>query len=110
MSRTALNVLVWNEGLHEVNQAPPNISSYYPGGIHGAIADGLRRLLPEAVVGTAVLGEPEHGLHEERLEAGRRSPMRRLPSRGRRYSRMCSRYDSRVDGRSPRLPFSHPSR
>ncbi|WP_090482379.1 ThuA domain-containing protein [Nakamurella panacisegetis] len=39
----------------------------YPDGIHGAIADGLRELLPQAQVRTAVLADPEHGLTEEVL-------------------------------------------
>lgn len=39
----------------------------YPEGIHGAIAKGLRALLPDAVVSTATLQEPEHGMTAARL-------------------------------------------
>ncbi|WP_432482104.1 ThuA domain-containing protein [Kineococcus esterisolvens] len=63
----ALRVLVWNEGVHEANRNPPDIGEYYPDGIHGAIAAGLRRLLPHAQVSTATLAEPEHGLSAEVL-------------------------------------------
>lgn len=66
MSRS-LRVLVWNEGVHERDDNPPGIGEYYPDGIHGAIAAGLRRLLPDAEVSTATLDEPEHGLTEEVL-------------------------------------------
>ena len=62
-----MKVLVWNEGVHERNQNPPDIGEYYPDGIHGAIAAGLRRLLPDAEVSTATLEDPEHGLSEEVL-------------------------------------------
>ncbi|MCM3657624.1 ThuA domain-containing protein [Agromyces mediolanus] len=60
-----IRLLVWNEYLHEVEE--PAIEADYPDGIHGAIADGLRELLPEASVRTATLGEPEHGLTEAAL-------------------------------------------
>ncbi|MCI2236906.1 ThuA domain-containing protein [Paenibacillus sp. TRM 82003] len=64
----SLRVLVWNEGVHEANRNPPDIGEYYPDGIHGAIAAGLRRLLPDAEVTTATLADPEHGLTEQVLE------------------------------------------
>jgi trehalose utilization protein len=57
-----VRVLVWNEGVHEANGSPPDIADYYPEGMHGAIAAGLRRLLPDAEVSTATLADPEHGL------------------------------------------------
>ena len=63
-----LRALVWNEGVHERNHDPADIGEYYPEGIHGAIAAGLRRLLPDAEIGTATLDEPEHGLGEQVLE------------------------------------------
>ncbi|WP_432572313.1 ThuA domain-containing protein [Kineococcus sp. SYSU DK005] len=63
-----LHVLVWNEGVHEANQSPPGIGEYYPDGMHGAIAAGLRRLVPGAEVATATLAEPEHGLGPGVLE------------------------------------------
>jgi trehalose utilization protein len=59
-------ITVWNEYLHEVKSA--EIAAIYPEGIHGAIASGLRAH-GFAEVATATLGEPEHGLSEERLAA-----------------------------------------
>ena len=60
-------ITVWNEGVHEARQQPAGIGEYYPAGIHGAIADGLRAQLPAATVRTAVLSDTEHGLPEEVL-------------------------------------------
>lgn len=60
-----LRVLVWNENIHETTE--PHIQAIYPEGIHGAIAAGLRQLLPDAQISTATLADPEHGLSEERL-------------------------------------------
>ena len=61
-----IKVLVWNEGWHE--QVDETVQAIYPDGIHGAIAAGLRELLGDEVeVSTATLGDPEHGLSEERL-------------------------------------------
>lgn len=60
-----LRITVWNENVHEREQ--PEIAAIYPGGIHGAIAGGLRELLPAASVATATLEQPEHGLTEKRL-------------------------------------------
>src|SRR3954452_5524770 len=63
----ALNVTVWNEGVHEATQ--PEIAAIYPHGIHGAIAEGLSELLgDEVAVRTATLDDPEHGLSEQALE------------------------------------------
>nr|WP_218885290.1 ThuA domain-containing protein [Kineococcus aurantiacus] len=59
--------MVWNEGVHEANNHPADIGEYYPEGMHGAIAAGLRRLLPDAEVSTATLADPEHGLTAEVL-------------------------------------------
>jgi trehalose utilization protein len=67
MSTTPLRITVWNEGVHEARQQPANISSYYPDGIHGAIAEGLGQHLPDASIRTATLADPEHGLTEEML-------------------------------------------
>ncbi|MFD5278550.1 ThuA domain-containing protein [Pseudarthrobacter sp. NPDC058362] len=64
-----LNILVWNEGVHEANNEPATMKEMYPDGIHGAIADGLRAHLPEAAISTATLADPEHGLSEEALAA-----------------------------------------
>jgi len=65
-----LRILVWNEGVHESLNDPAHIGEIYPEGIHGAIADGLRELLPGAEVSTATLASaPDHGLTEEVLAA-----------------------------------------
>lgn len=62
----SLRILVWNEGRHE--QINSDIAARYPDGIHGAIAEGLRELIPDARVGTATLdADAEHGLSEEVL-------------------------------------------
>jgi trehalose utilization protein len=67
MSRPVTRVTVWNENVHETTQ--PEIAAIYPSGIHGAIADGIRRILSDEVtVGTATLAEPEHGLSEQVLD------------------------------------------
>jgi trehalose utilization protein len=60
MSDAPLRVTIWNEAVHEVTS--PVIAAVYPEGIHGAIADGLRQRLPDAVIRTATLDQPEHGL------------------------------------------------
>lgn len=62
-----LRITVWNEGVHEAEGNPPNIADYYPNGIHGAIAEGLRESFPDATVRTALLSDLEHGLSEEVL-------------------------------------------
>jgi trehalose utilization protein len=64
---SAPRILVWNEGVHESNGEPASMASDYPDGMHGAIADGLRELLPGAEVRTATLADPEHGLTEAAL-------------------------------------------
>lgn len=62
-----IRALVWNENIHE-GRGDERVAKNYPNGIHGAIAEGLRSMLgDEAVVETAVLQDPEHGLTEERL-------------------------------------------
>ena len=62
-----LRVTVWNENVHE-RQGHGSMSEYYPEGIHGAIAEALGRLLPDAEVRTATLEQPEHGLTAEVLD------------------------------------------
>lgn len=62
---TGIRVTVWNENVHESTQPP--IAAIYPNGIHGAIAQGLERLLPRAVIRTATLADPQHGLDEATL-------------------------------------------
>ena len=65
MSSQTLRVVVWGENVHEHTNA--QVGAVYPQGMHTAIADGLRALLPDAAVSTATLQEPEHGLTEARL-------------------------------------------
>jgi trehalose utilization protein len=61
-----LRVTIWNEYRHERESAA--VGKVYPEGIQAAIAGGLREMLPaEAVIRTATLDEPEHGLTEEVL-------------------------------------------
>jgi len=61
-----LRVLVWSENRHE--QLEPEVAERYPDGMHGAIAAGITGNLGErAVVRTATLDDPEHGLTEEVL-------------------------------------------
>ena len=64
---TPLRVTVWNEGVHE--QVDSAVAERYPDGIHGAIAEGLRELLPvDTVIRTATLdSDEEHGLSPEVL-------------------------------------------
>lgn len=63
----AMNILVWNEFLHE--QRNPEVREIYPQGIHAAIATALSNELPDASVDTAVLEDAEHGLSQDRLDA-----------------------------------------
>ena len=68
MPERPLRVLVWNEHVHE--RRDPSVGRIYPDGMHGAIAEGLRRELGERVsVSCATLEEPEHGLTAEALAA-----------------------------------------
>lgn len=64
-----LNILVWNEGVHEARNQPETMAEMYPSGIHGAIADGLKGFYPDSGITTATLADPEHGLSEETLAA-----------------------------------------
>ena len=59
-----IRVLVWNENYHE--RRSEKIRAVYPEGIHGAIAEGLRKYNGFEVK-TATLDMPEHGLTEEVL-------------------------------------------
>ncbi len=63
-----LSVIAWNENVHE--QVNKVVKEIYPGGIHNAIAEGLRNQDGDGLleVSTATLQEPEHGLTAERLE------------------------------------------
>jgi trehalose utilization protein len=62
-----LRVVVWGENVHEHTSA--EVQALYPRGMHQAIAEGLRDLLPSAAIATATLQEADHGLSAERLEA-----------------------------------------
>jgi trehalose utilization protein len=63
---TPINVTIWNEYLHELEE--PEIGEVYPTGIHGALAEGLGPN-PEFTIRTATLVEPSHGLTDEVLES-----------------------------------------
>ena len=66
MSTRPIRVTVWNEYVHELDNA--QVARIYPHGIHEAIAAGLSDLLGAAVfVRTATLDQPEHGLSREVL-------------------------------------------
>lgn len=67
MTEQKLNILVWNEGVHEAENEPEAMAEMYPDGMHGAIAEGLRAYYPEAAVSTATLADDQHGLSEEAL-------------------------------------------
>jgi trehalose utilization protein len=69
MTAKKLNILVWNEGVHEARNEPVTMIEMYPEGIHGAIAAGLRDYYPDSNISTATLADPEHGLSEEVLAA-----------------------------------------
>lgn len=58
-----MNVLVWNENIHEKEQ--PEVAAIYPDGIHGCIADFLSA--DNINVSCATLDMPNQGLSEERL-------------------------------------------
>lgn len=62
---SVLSVVVWGENVHEHRN--PAVSKIYPRGMHQAIAEGLKELLPSASVSTATLQDPEHGLTADRL-------------------------------------------
>jgi trehalose utilization protein len=64
---TGLRITVWNEGVHEREGRPASMATDYPDGIHGAIAAGLTRSVPDSTVRTATLSDPEHGLTEQVL-------------------------------------------
>jgi trehalose utilization protein len=66
----SIRVTVWNEGIHEQTKAyASDIDSYYPEGIHGAIAAGISSRIPSATVRTAVMSEPEHGLTQDVVDS-----------------------------------------
>ena len=60
-----INTVVWNEFIHERENA--EVKAIYPDGIHETIARALGAD-PAFHVSTATLDEPEHGLSRARLE------------------------------------------
>jgi trehalose utilization protein len=66
MSASPIRVTVWGENVHEQRDA--SVKELYPDGMHAAIAAGITANLGEgAVVRTATLQEPQHGLTDEVL-------------------------------------------
>ena len=83
-----LRVTIWNEFRHERESAI--VGKIYPNGIHAAIAEGLREHLgSEAVIETATLDQPEHGLSEEALAASNPDELRDL-------RRVCSQCNTKA--------------
>ena len=61
-----IRVLVWGENFHEKHHE--SVQEIYPDTMHETIARALReRLGADAVIETATLDDPDHGLTEERL-------------------------------------------
>ncbi|WP_309386487.1 ThuA domain-containing protein [Cerasicoccus frondis] len=59
-----IRVTIWNEFVHENTNKV--VQGIYPNGIHGAIAEGLEKLLGSQVqITTATLDQPEHGLPQD---------------------------------------------
>ncbi|NDL57092.1 ThuA domain-containing protein [Phytoactinopolyspora mesophila] len=64
----ATRVVVWGENRHE--QLEPEVAKIYPRGMHTTIREGIEEnLADQAVVRTATLDDPEHGLTEDVLAA-----------------------------------------
>jgi trehalose utilization protein len=55
-----VRILVWNEHIHE--RRDEAVRAVYPQGIHETVAGAIREHLGDAVVGTATLDDPGHGL------------------------------------------------
>ncbi len=65
-SGAAVRVTVWGENLHE--KRDESVQKLYPDGMHTTIASGISEHLGgRAVVRTATLDQPQHGLSEEVL-------------------------------------------
>lgn len=61
-----IRALVWGEYRHE--QREPHVAEIYPRGMHVTIKEGIEENLGDAaIVRTATLDEPEHGLTEDVL-------------------------------------------
>lgn len=66
---SVLRVTIWNEGVHEAQNVPTTMQTMYPKGIHGALAEGLRKHLPtNAQIKTVTLADSQQGLSEEVLK------------------------------------------
>lgn len=66
MSETPIRVTVWGENLHE--KSHEKVQAVYPNGMHTVIAAGIQEYIGDrAVVRTATLDQPEHGLTDEVL-------------------------------------------
>ncbi len=61
-----LKVTIWNEYLHELEHDV--VARIYPHGIHGALRDAVLERHPDALVRTATLREPDHGLSDALLD------------------------------------------
>jgi len=59
-----LNVLIWNENVHET-RGDVEVLNMYPMGIHHAIANALGE---EVHIDFATLYDPDHGIHDDVLE------------------------------------------
>lgn len=67
MASPPIRITIWNEYIHE--KSDPDVAAIYPDGIHQTIAEALRQQLGDtAILRTATLDEPQHGLSEEALE------------------------------------------
>jgi trehalose utilization protein len=60
-----LKVTIWNEYLHELEHEV--VGRIYPEGIHGALEGAVLERHPDALVRTATLRQPDHGLSDELL-------------------------------------------
>ncbi|MFN2321945.1 MAG: ThuA domain-containing protein [Trueperaceae bacterium] len=61
-----LKVTIWNEYLHELEH--DSVAAIYPDGIHGALRAAMLERYPDALVRTATLRQPDHGLSDELLD------------------------------------------
>src|SRR5215469_14612027 len=62
-TKSSIKITIWNEGRHE--KLHPNVARIYPGGIHGAIAEGLKDEGFE--IRCRSLDDPDQGLGGEIL-------------------------------------------
>ena len=60
-----LKVTIWNEYLHELEHEV--VGRIYPDGIHGALRTTVLEHHPDALVRTATLRQPDHGLSDDLL-------------------------------------------